>query len=596
MAVFLYSHSAPAQGIKPFISLGDGTEILLTHELVPAGPVPTALDPDGVYPYLSYSETANRPVPKKYRFITIENSYIRVKICPDLGGKVFSIIHKASGKEVLYVPEVIRPTRILPRFYFVAGGIEVSFPVSHSPTQNEKVLFDSRLTDDRVYVTCGERELRFGMQWSVEYSLGKNDGFLTQRVKVHNPGHIAAPWMSWSNAALPSAPDTQFHFPKGRVLRHASAIDTIDWKDDGPRSESGILEMTGYFWKQKNVNAFGAFTPSMGSGLYHIADPLSVPGMKLWSYGNGADKAWATLSTADARPYIEIQGGPIGDQSIKWELKPGETRTHTEFWIPSDRPLDIEKMKLPQPELRSENDIPLFEWARENEVRVWNALISSFTNQTDPPLPPDIISGNWPPSGMTGLGKPFDWVIRATSAYDDADIGETWKYYYGVWLAGSGRPRDAVNILTQCKLDIAKVMLGRLYSLEGDPQRAAASLRDVKAPWLQLHPQVVVARDQILRALGKQTMEERVQWLARVAALKDEWVIERRVQLLIDQGKFEEARALLLSTPFQNVHQTYTRTKLWKQICRELSVPCVPIPTSLGEDRLAVFGAYREYE
>jgi len=51
-----------------------------------------------------------------------------------------SIVHKGSGKEVLYVPHVIRPTRILPRFYSVAGGIEVSFPISHSASQNAFVL------------------------------------------------------------------------------------------------------------------------------------------------------------------------------------------------------------------------------------------------------------------------------------------------------------------------------------------------------------------------------------------------------------------------------------------------------------------------
>ena len=107
---------------------------ILTHELTPAGPVPTAYDPNGVYPYISYVETSNRPVPKKYKFIQLENDLVKVKICPDLGGKITSMVHKPSGREILYVPDVIRYTRILPRFYFVAGGIEVSFPISHSPT------------------------------------------------------------------------------------------------------------------------------------------------------------------------------------------------------------------------------------------------------------------------------------------------------------------------------------------------------------------------------------------------------------------------------------------------------------------------------
>ena len=116
-------------------------EIILTHVLTPVGPVPTAMDADGVYPYVSYSETSNRPVPKTYRMISLENEFIKVVICPDLCGKVMSMIHKGSGKEVLYNPHLVRHTRILPRFYFVAGGIKGSFPLLHTPSPNEAGFF-----------------------------------------------------------------------------------------------------------------------------------------------------------------------------------------------------------------------------------------------------------------------------------------------------------------------------------------------------------------------------------------------------------------------------------------------------------------------
>src|SRR5215470_12632922 len=146
----LFSLASFAQKSDRKVSCTEYDEYVLTHELTPAGPVPTALDPNGVYPYISYVETSNRPVPKKYHFIVLENDHLKVTICPNLGGKVFSMIHKGSGKEVLYVPDVIRYTRILPRFYFVAGGIEVSFPISHSPTQNEMVLYKIEKTPDRI--------------------------------------------------------------------------------------------------------------------------------------------------------------------------------------------------------------------------------------------------------------------------------------------------------------------------------------------------------------------------------------------------------------------------------------------------------------
>ena len=39
------------------LSCTEYDDYILTHALTPAGPVPTALDPNGVYPYVSYSET-----------------------------------------------------------------------------------------------------------------------------------------------------------------------------------------------------------------------------------------------------------------------------------------------------------------------------------------------------------------------------------------------------------------------------------------------------------------------------------------------------------------------------------------------------------
>lgn len=567
-------------------------DYVLTHQLTACGPVPTALDPKGVYPYVSYCETANRPALQKYTFIVLENRHIKVTISPDMGGKVTSLIHKGSGKEVLYVPQVIRPTRILPRFYFVAGGIEVSFPISHSPSQNQKVLYRIDRAKDRVYVTCGERELRFGMQWSVEYSLGPQDAFLTERVLFHNPGTSSYPWMSWSNAALPSAPDTEFHFPKGEVLSHASRIDTIDWQRQGPRQESEIKEMTGYFWKSRDANAFGAYTASLSTGLYHVADAASSPGMKLWSYGVGDDRAWATLSTASPEPYIEIQGGPIGDQSIKLELPPKETRWHVEYWIPTDKPLNIYALTVPENDLKAVSEIPLFEWARPDEVRVWKELLHAYAERGSLPDPPQIDQNRWAPSGMEDLAPAFEWAIQ-NSRDERTDL---WRFHHGAWLAGRGEIEGSIRVLSTSRIGVAAALLARLYQAKGDARNAAAALEKIREPWLQLHPQVVVERDRILSAVGTQTLAEREQWLSRVGALKDEWIVERKVQLLIDKDEIQNARQLLLSVPFQKVHQTYTRTEMWRQICEKLGEPCDPIPQALGEDHLARFGAYREFQ
>ncbi len=592
--LLLLSVCLTTAGYAQYLHCAEFESVVLTHGLTPAGPVPAALDPNGVYPYVSYVETSNRPVPRRYTMVSLENEWIRVVICPDLGGKVFSMIHKPSSRDVLYNPGVVRPTRILPRFYFVAGGIEVSFPISHTPTQNERVSYTIDRFRERIYVTCGERELRYGMQWSVEYSLGADDRYLTQRVMLYNPGTQPYPWMSWSNAALPSAPDTQFDFPDGIVLSHASVMDTLSsWKKEGIRYEGELEEMTGYFWQTKDVNAFGAFTPSLGTGLYHIAEESSAPGIKLWSYGVKEDREWALLSTNKRQPYIEIQGGPASDQSIKLELEPGQKRSHTEFWIPADAPLDIYRLEVPRPALRPPENIPLFTYARPEEISPWIALKEAYDKQltpTAPPKPEELTV--WPPSGMEDMDKPFQWAIDQTTGVEKA----CWIYYYGCWLSGRERIEEAIVLLDGQTFGLSNVLLARLYSHQGMPGKADKIYDLMEPDWLSLHPQVVVERDKLWRKLGEQTLSKREYWLDQVDASPDEWIIERRIQLLIDKGEFTRAKEMLLSTPFQKVHQTYDRTDLWYQICKGLGVSPDPLPAEIGEDQLARFGAYREYE
>ena len=320
--------------------------------------------------------------------------------------------------------------------------------------------------------------------------------------------------------------------------------------------------MTGYFWKTKDVNAFGSYTPSLGTGLYHIADEKIAGGVKLWSYGVGDDSAWSVLSTAKHQSYIEIQGGPLGDQSIKAELKPKEKKWHVEYWIPTDKPLDIYSLKLPSAYLRSAKEIPLFQWARIGEVKVWEELSTAYQTKGKLPDPPAIDQNCWAPSGMENLDAAFRWAIGSSKKVN----AELWKFYYGTWLAGRGATDEAIKILSECNIGIAKVMLARLLKFKGNNKEAVAVMESITEPWLQLHPQVVVERDKLLRSMGSSTIAVREQWLLQVAELKDEWVIERRVQLLIDKGELQQAKTLLLSVPFQKVHQTYTRTGLWKQI------------------------------
>lgn len=154
----------------------------------------------------------------------------------------------------------------------------------------------------------------------------------------------------------------------------------------------------------------------------------------------------------------------------------------------------------------------------------------------------------------------------------------------------------ALNILKDSRAGLARLVSARLHKIKPDMAAAIKEFAAITEKWLQIHPQVIIERDKVLRNLGQHTIQEREEWLKKVEALPDEWIIERRVQLLIDKEQYQRAHDLLLSANFQKVHQTYTRTGLWMQLCEKLKKPCLPVPQKLGEDRLANFGAYREYE
>ena len=571
----------------------ESEEFLLTHQLVPAGPVPTAADPEGVYPYESFCETSGRPVIRKYRVISLENDCLRVKVCPDLGGRVTSIFLKAPGLETLFNPRVVRPVRILPRHAYIGGGIEVSFPISHTPVQIVPVLYEVARTDDRVYVSCGERERRFGMHWTVEFSLGERDQFLTQRTVFSNPDSTAHPWMSWSNAGVPARPDTEFHFPGGPVLAHGSEVHIIDWQANGPRRQSEVARMVGFFWREPDCHAFGAFTPSLGAGLYHVADPSLTPGIKLWSDGIGRDERWVTQYTLDGSQCLEIQAGPLVDQSVKDALAAGASRHHVEFWIPTAVARNIREIALPQPSLRDPKQVPVFGWAPSDDVHYWLKVLSAWGSGrlAELPDPPSLDKNRWAISGMTDLGGALQWAVSVTRARQR----DRWLLELGAWLAGRGELAAALEALASSGDDRARALRGRLLFRQKNAPGAAEAFRSIESDAVALHPQVIFERDLALACLGPETIGERARWLDSVSALDDEWLAERRAALALDSGDPGKAYRILHQTRFQLVHQRYARTRLWRKIEENLALEPAGDLSWLGEDDLAEFGAYREY-
>ena len=55
-----------------------------------------------IYPYTLQDEIASTPSDVTYPTLVLENTYLRVTVIPDLGGRVYSVYDKISKREVFY--------------------------------------------------------------------------------------------------------------------------------------------------------------------------------------------------------------------------------------------------------------------------------------------------------------------------------------------------------------------------------------------------------------------------------------------------------------------------------------------------------------
>lgn len=67
-----------AQALADKVVCTQYQDYILTHTLTPFGPVPTAFDPDCVYPYVSYCETSHRLVLLTVRVNALPDDVMRV--------------------------------------------------------------------------------------------------------------------------------------------------------------------------------------------------------------------------------------------------------------------------------------------------------------------------------------------------------------------------------------------------------------------------------------------------------------------------------------------------------------------------------------
>lgn len=335
---------APLAAAEPWIS--ETTITIPTYDYEAAF-LPTAPD-DPVYPYPRLDPAlVGPPTPRAYRAIVLQNGFVAVTILPELGGRVYRWVDKATGENLLYENPVVKPTGWGYRgWWLAAGGIEWAFPTSeHGLNEYRPWAATTGTTPYGLSVTVSDVDSRTGMEVGATISLDAGHSWITIQPWARNGTAEAHSYQLWLNAMLAlngngMSGQTRFIVPASEVIVHSTGDGgapgsgaVMGWPVHSGRDMSVYGNWTGYlgFFAPNPVHGFtGVYDAAADQGIVRVFNPGWPAGTKIFGPATLPSGQW----TDDGSGYVELWSGATSSFWSAATLPPNETFSWTEQWYP----------------------------------------------------------------------------------------------------------------------------------------------------------------------------------------------------------------------------------------------------------------------
>ncbi|MGX2993674.1 DUF5107 domain-containing protein [Streptomyces sp. JNUCC 64] len=273
--------------------------------------------------------------------LVIENTRLRVTVLPGLGGRIHSIHHKPTGRDLLYTNPVVQPAGFALNGAWYSGGVEWNIGAT-----GHGVLSCAPFHAAVVPAPDGGRMLRLwewerlrDLPFQVDLWLPDDSDFLHVGVRVRNPHERPAPVYWWSNTAVPEdrrvlAPaDHAWHFGYTRALTRVPVPEHDGVDRTRPERSTHAAD---YFYDlPEGQRRWIAALDADGHGLVQTSTD-ALPGRKLflWGSGTGGRRWQEWLTEPGTGGYAEIQAGLARTQLEHVRLEPGEQFSWLEAYGP----------------------------------------------------------------------------------------------------------------------------------------------------------------------------------------------------------------------------------------------------------------------
>ena len=278
---------------------------------------------DGCLPHRLQDNYDRVKKDREFKVVVLENEILKATFLIELGGRLWSLIHKPSNRELLYVNPVFQPCNLAIRNAWFSGGVEWNVGIWGHTTHTCSPLFVAKVkgNDDLPVLRMYEWDRVRLIPYQIDAFLPDGSEFLFVRMKLTNPNDNEIPMYWWSNIAVPE-------LPKGRVI--APAEQAYRYGYDGKMTLVPIPYADGMDQSypvnfNRSADCFYCIEPMRqpwitsldenGQGLIQTSTSR-LRGRKMFVWGMGAGgRHWQEFLSVPNSQYIEIQAGLARTQS-----------------------------------------------------------------------------------------------------------------------------------------------------------------------------------------------------------------------------------------------------------------------------------------